>query len=68
MDSPRTPASPGSPAAINVSNDEELANRQQVDALSNDDEGPSAADYDPTMDMQETDQITNTLSRQPTAK
>lgn len=53
MDSPRTPASPGSPAAINVSNDEELANRQQVDALSNDDEGPSAADYDPTMDMQE---------------
>jgi serine/threonine-protein kinase PRP4 len=53
MDSPRTPASPGSPAAINVTNDEELANRQQVDALSNDDEGPSAADYDPTMDMQE---------------
>lgn len=53
MDSPRTPASPGSPAAINVTNDEELANRQQVDAMSNDDEGPSAADYDPTMDMQE---------------
>lgn len=53
MDSPRTPASPGSPAAINVTNDEELANRQQVDALSNDDDGPSAADYDPTMDMQE---------------
>ena len=53
IDSPRTPASPSSPAAINVTNDEELANRQQVDALSNDDEGPSAADYDPTMDMQE---------------
>jgi serine/threonine-protein kinase PRP4 len=53
MDSPRTPASPSSPAAIAVTNDEELANRQQVDAMSNDDDGPSAADYDPTMDMQE---------------
>jgi serine/threonine-protein kinase PRP4 len=53
MDSPRTPASPRSPAAIAVTNDEELANRQQVDAMSNDDDGPSAADYDPTMDMQE---------------
>lgn len=53
LDSPRTPASPGSPASITVSNDEELANRQQADATANDDEGPSAADYDPTMDMQE---------------
>ncbi|KAM0714396.1 hypothetical protein Q7P37_010183 [Cladosporium fusiforme] len=53
LESPRTPASPGSPASINVSNDEELANRQQADATPNDDEGPSAADYDPTMDMQE---------------
>lgn len=53
LDSPRTPASPGSPASITVSNDEELANRQQADATPNDDEGPSAADYDPTMDMQE---------------
>jgi serine/threonine-protein kinase PRP4 len=53
MDSPRTPASPGSPAAINVTNDEELANRQQADAMTNDDDGPSAADYDAAMDMQE---------------
>jgi serine/threonine-protein kinase PRP4 len=50
LDSPRTPASPGSPASINVANDEELANRQQADDVVNDDEGPSAADYDPTME------------------
>ena len=50
LESPRTPASPGSPAAINVANDEELANRQQADDVVNDDEGPSAADYDPTME------------------
>jgi len=50
LDTPHTPASPGSPAAINVANDEELANRQQSDAAVNDDDGPSAADYDPTME------------------
>jgi serine/threonine-protein kinase PRP4 len=50
LESPRTPASPGSPADINVANDEELANRQQTDDMVNDDEGPSAADYDPTME------------------
>ena len=53
IDSPRTPQSPGSPATIAVTNDEELANRQHADSAVDDDEGPSAADYDPNMDMQE---------------
>lgn len=53
LESPRTPASPGSPVSINITHDEELANRPQEDVSPDDDEGPSAADYDPTMDMQE---------------
>ena len=53
MDSPGTPQSPGSPAAIVVAHDEELANTHQADSPGNDDQGPSAADYDPNMDMQE---------------
>jgi len=54
--SPRTPnrdSPPASPAAFIVADDEELANRHQADDTSNDEEGPSAADYDPNMDMQE---------------
>lgn len=42
----------GSPAAFSVSNDEELLNHHHVNGVANDD-GPSAADYDPNMDMQE---------------
>lgn len=60
LDSPRTPASPGSPASINVANDEELANPQQMDIAFNDDEGPSAADYDPTMEEDRPDFVNAT--------
>ncbi|KAL1650314.1 U4/U6 small nuclear ribonucleoprotein prp4 [Diplodia intermedia] len=50
---PSTPQaeSPGGRTERSVQNDEELANRKRVDTA--DAEGPSAADYDPTMDMQE---------------
>lgn len=56
MQSPQTPqrdSPPDSPAAFAVNNDEELADRRIVDGAANDDEGPSAADYDPNLDMQE---------------
>ena len=56
MQSPQTPqrdSPPDSPAAFAVNNDEELADRRIVDAAANDDEGPSAADYDPNLDMEE---------------
>lgn len=56
VDSPRTPhrdSPPDSPAAFTVADDEELANRHQFEGAMNDDEGPSAADYDPNMDLQE---------------
>ncbi|KAK0662187.1 Serine/threonine-protein kinase prp4 [Lasiodiplodia hormozganensis] len=52
--SPSTPqdsSAPASPPVVAVQNDEELANRKRVDTA--DAEGPSAADYDPTMDTQE---------------
>ena len=55
-ESPRTPyrdSPPASPAAFAVNDDEELINRRITDAAANDDEGPSAADYDPNLDMQE---------------
>jgi serine/threonine-protein kinase PRP4 len=54
--SPQTPnrdSPPLSPAAFAVADDEELANTHHGDTATNDDEGPSAADYDPNMDMQE---------------
>lgn len=52
---PATPASPASPASFSVSNDDELANPAQASPNSQpqDGDGPSAADYDPNMDMQE---------------
>ena len=63
VDSPRTPGDapstpnhdspPESPAEFAVMNDEELANRHQGDVAMHEEEGPSAADYDPNMDMQE---------------
>ncbi|KAK0333984.1 U4/U6 small nuclear ribonucleoprotein prp4 [Friedmanniomyces endolithicus] len=56
VDSPGTPhrdSPPQSPAAFAVTDDEELANRHTGDTGTQDDEGPSAADYDPNMDLQE---------------
>ncbi|KAK3651251.1 U4/U6 small nuclear ribonucleoprotein prp4 [Elasticomyces elasticus] len=56
MDSPGTPrrdTPPQSPAAFAVTDDEELANRRGDDVSMHDDDGPSAADYDPNMDLQE---------------
>lgn len=61
-DAPSTVASPSasqpaSPAAFSVANDEELANPAHLSSNSQlEADGPSAADYDPTMDMQETKQ------------
>ena len=55
MQSPQTPqrdSPPDSPAAFAVNNDEELADRRIVNGAA-DDEGPSAADYDPNLDMEE---------------
>lgn len=54
--SPSTPlrdSTPGSPAALVIRNDEELANHTAADTTANDTDGPSAADYDPIVDMQE---------------
>ncbi|KAK5132702.1 hypothetical protein LTR08_008746 [Meristemomyces frigidus] len=56
VDSPNTPrrdSPPDSPAAFVVADDEEMVNRHQRDNESNEDEGPSAADYDPNMNFQE---------------
>ena len=56
VDSPGTPrrdSPPQSPAAFAVTDDEELANRRTGETETQDDEGPSAADYDPNMDLQE---------------
>ncbi|KAI7111828.1 kinase-like protein, partial [Hortaea werneckii] len=55
VNSPATPhrdSPPQSPAAFAVMDDEELANRNQ-DGSAIQEEGPSAADYDPNMGMQE---------------
>lgn len=56
VSSPATPQqdSPSSPALVNVADDFELANHAQ-DATTEGDsgEGPSAADYDPSMDQEE---------------
>lgn len=43
----------GSPAVFNISNDQDLANTNGSTAKGDDNDGPSAADYDPTMDMEE---------------
>ncbi|KAI4730660.1 kinase-like protein [Aureobasidium sp. EXF-10728] len=59
---PSSPATPASPASFSVTNDQDLANPVNADpnspAAGN---APSAADYDPTMDMQE-DRINARLS------
>lgn len=42
-----------SPTAFAITDDQELANTNGVSATNNEDDGPSAADYDPTADMRE---------------
>jgi len=44
---------PASPSAFAVANDEELANQNGGASGGVEDDGPSAADYDPTVDMRE---------------
>ncbi|KAK8157087.1 kinase-like domain-containing protein [Phyllosticta citrichinensis] len=53
--SPITPdgSDPGSPPAVQVQQDEDLANRRRIEDNSTDRDEPSAADYDPTADMNE---------------
>ncbi|KAM3080150.1 U4/U6 small nuclear ribonucleoprotein prp4 [Clarireedia jacksonii] len=52
VSSPSTPMDIGSPSAFAITNDQDLANSHGNEGSVNDDE-PSAADYDPTMDMRE---------------
>ena len=54
--SPGTPlqdSTPDSPAAFIVDNGEGISNHSPIYQPINDGDGPSAADYDPTMDMEE---------------
>ena len=44
---------PGSPAAFAITNDQDLANANGDASPGDENDGPSAADYDPTMDMRE---------------
>lgn len=46
-------SAPESPLTLDPLNDEEVANRKQQDGQHEEEAAPSAADYDPTMDMQE---------------
>jgi serine/threonine-protein kinase PRP4 len=52
VSTPSTPMDIGSPSAFAITNDQDLANSHGNEGTGNDD-GPSAADYDPTMDMRE---------------
>jgi serine/threonine-protein kinase PRP4 len=59
MSTPTTPTQdPGSPSAFAITNDQDLANTNGATGGAEDD-GPSAADYDPTADMQEDKQRDN---------
>lgn len=56
VSSPRTPlhdSAAASPEAVSVVSDTELANANVTESLEGDMEEPSAADYDPTMDMEQ---------------
>lgn len=56
LSAPATPKEsqiPGSPTAFTISNDEDLANTNGNTDAPTDEDGPSAADYDPTMDMKD---------------
>ncbi|KAF7895044.1 hypothetical protein EAF00_006858 [Botryotinia globosa] len=52
VSTPGTPMDPGSPSAFAITDDQDLANSHGVPTADEED-GPSAADYDPTMDMRE---------------
>lgn len=55
VSAPGTPTEaqdPGSPAVFDITNDQELAN-SKGDSDGDENDGPSAADYDPTVDMRE---------------
>lgn len=51
--SPNVNQDPASPSAFVITNDQDLANSNGEVIPSIEDDGPSAADYDPTMDMRE---------------
>lgn len=56
LSTPSTPIEiqdPGSPTAFAITNDQDLANTNGDVTADGDDDGPSAADYDPTVDMRE---------------
>jgi serine/threonine-protein kinase PRP4 len=56
MSTPTTPVEiqdPASPSAFAITNDQDLANKMGDFTEGAEDDGPSAADYDPTADMQE---------------
>jgi serine/threonine-protein kinase PRP4 len=62
ISTPRTPADtgdPGSPTAFTITNDQDLANTNRNSADDVEGDSPSAADYDPTMDMREDKQRDN---------
>ena len=50
---PVEPQEPGSPAAFAITNDQDLANGNGDASPGDENDGPSAADYDPTVDMRE---------------
>jgi serine/threonine-protein kinase PRP4 len=53
VDSPRSQNAADSPSAFRFDDDQELANQTKSSGPSDDADGPSAADYDPTIDMEE---------------
>lgn len=53
VSTPATPKEPGSPAEFAITNDQDLANRNGDGPVHMEEDGPSAADYDPTVDMRE---------------
>ena len=62
VSAPGTPADtgdPGSPSAFTITNDQDLANTNRNSADDGEGDSPSAADYDPTMDMREDKQRDN---------
>jgi len=59
ISTPGTPNYPGSPTAFTITNDQDLANTNGDSNADAEEDGPSAADYDPTMDMREDNQREN---------
>jgi serine/threonine-protein kinase PRP4 len=54
VSTPGTPQAPGSPTDFAITDDQDLANKNDIGDT--EDDGPSAADYDPTIDMREDQQ------------